>query len=429
MPRQAPCTCHSQISVTGIGSRRVSAISDLLGSCSSLRSTSTARPMIEPCQSLFKEDYGRFGWRRTRRQHDEPVQTESRPAEPALGTVERPELSVAAAARRLGVAPATLRTWDRRYGIGPSEHTPGRHRRYSPADVARLELMQHALVRGASPADAARFATAVRCPARGRPPPALPALAGQPPCRVPRTPSGWAAPRCRCPPPRAGRTAWPGPPDVGSGAGATLLTESVAAIGIEATWDDVVRPVLAAVAERWRHTGTGVEIEHQLSECVAGLFGLPRAAPVTGRGARPVLLAGMPGEQHMLPIIALSAALADAGVPCRTLGANLPVAAARGRRAPDRPVGRRAVGPAGRDRRCRGAARCRAPGRGSAPSPPARAGRIWRSRRDRVVGLAGRRRGRDRRRGAAVTVAVTRMATRPGSRAGSPSDAANDSIG
>lgn len=53
-----------------------------------------------------------------------------------------PLLSVAAVARRLGVAPATLRTWDRRYGLGPSGHTVGRHRKYGPRDVARLELMQ-----------------------------------------------------------------------------------------------------------------------------------------------------------------------------------------------------------------------------------------------------------------------------------------------
>src|SRR3712207_8530738 len=69
-----------------------------------------------------------------------------------------PLLSVAAVARRLGVAPSTLRTWDRRYGLGPRGHTTGRHRRYSPEDVARLELMQRALLRGASPAEAAEYA-------------------------------------------------------------------------------------------------------------------------------------------------------------------------------------------------------------------------------------------------------------------------------
>ena len=44
--------------------------------------------------------------------------------------MEEELLTVAAVARRLGVAPATLRTWDRRYGLGPSSHEAGEHRRY-----------------------------------------------------------------------------------------------------------------------------------------------------------------------------------------------------------------------------------------------------------------------------------------------------------
>jgi len=51
--------------------------------------------------------------------------------------VDEPRLSVSGAARRLGIAPGTLRTWDRRYGIGPTGHTRGRHRLYSAADMAR----------------------------------------------------------------------------------------------------------------------------------------------------------------------------------------------------------------------------------------------------------------------------------------------------
>ncbi|MEY3685921.1 MAG: hypothetical protein RJB00_871, partial [Actinomycetota bacterium] len=34
--------------------------------------------------------------------------------------LEDERLTVASVARRLGIAPATLRTWDRRYGLGPS---------------------------------------------------------------------------------------------------------------------------------------------------------------------------------------------------------------------------------------------------------------------------------------------------------------------
>ncbi len=71
-----------------------------------------------------------------------------------------PMLTVAAVARRLGVAPSTLRTWDRRYDLGPSAHTAGSHRRYSPDDLSRLVVMRRLTLEGVPPADAARIALA-----------------------------------------------------------------------------------------------------------------------------------------------------------------------------------------------------------------------------------------------------------------------------
>ena len=68
------------------------------------------------------------------------------------------KLTVASVARRIGVAPATLRTWDRRYGLGPSEHNDGEHRRYCPADVAKLMTMRRLIVAGVAPAEAAEQA-------------------------------------------------------------------------------------------------------------------------------------------------------------------------------------------------------------------------------------------------------------------------------
>ena len=67
-------------------------------------------------------------------------------------------LTVAAVAARLGVAASTLRTWDRRYGLGPSHRQAGSHRRYSPDDLARLETMRALTQRGVALADAARMA-------------------------------------------------------------------------------------------------------------------------------------------------------------------------------------------------------------------------------------------------------------------------------
>jgi methanogenic corrinoid protein MtbC1 len=227
-----------------------------------------------------------------------------------------PQLSVAAVARKLGIAPATLRTWDRRYGIGPAHHAPGEHRRYSVDDVARLELMRDALLHGATPAAAARYALSTPLP-HSDPPPipdtdetALPTGRGGP--GLPLPDAGWHARGLA----RAATA-------LDADAVRRLLNESIAAVGAQSTWDLAIRPVLVAIAQRWADTGTGIEIEHLLSNCVTGVFSaLAAATPTTT--TRPVLLAGMAGDQHQLPIVVLSATLAQRGVTCRSLGPDLP---------------------------------------------------------------------------------------------------------
>jgi DNA-binding transcriptional MerR regulator len=287
------------------------------------------------------------------------------PAEEAVEPVDEPRLTVAAAARRLGIAPATLRTWDRRYGIGPSDHAPGRHRRYSPDDLARLELMQHALVRGATPADAARYAQAARLPRPGAGPadrlqavPGIPAdqaaeageeaspggevppegadgtveEIGEPLLLADVEAGGELAARVRVGGrvlrlPGAGRRARGlGRAALAMDAAAVrrLLADSIEADGVVRTWNEVARPVLTAVAERWASTGAGVEIEHLVSECVIGVLGANATAAPPARTPRPVLLAGMPGEHHALPMVVLSAVLAGERIGCRPLGADLP---------------------------------------------------------------------------------------------------------
>ena len=253
-----------------------------------------------------------------------------------------PWLTVAAVARRLGVAPATLRTWDRRYGIGPSGHAPGRHRRYSPEDMGRLELMQPragagGLTRPTRPGTPVRW----RCPApppipwsgcapsrtRGRPtlPRRMPRRAGRgtgryapPDAALPDAASRTAAAGRRnrqtatggpepTSPTRARRrpgpapagcraaapTAWAGPPSHSTPSpSAPCSTSRSRRHGLAATWNEVARPVLdrrgAALGldrRRGRDRAPGQRVRHR------GVRGQCRGRPATARRA-----AGAPGR-------------------------------------------------------------------------------------------------------------------------------------
>jgi hypothetical protein len=97
--------------------------------------------------------------------------------------------------------------------------------------------------------------------------------------------------------------------------------------GVVATWDEVLLPVLAGVGERWRATGAGVEVEHLLSESAEVALRSGTRAHGAPESVRPVLLAALEPEDHRLPLVALSAALAERAVAVRMLGARLPVRA------------------------------------------------------------------------------------------------------
>ena len=259
-------------------------------------------------------------------------------------------LTVAAVARRLGVAPATLRTWDRRYGLGPSQHTAGAHRRYTPEDVERLGVMRRLALEGVTPAEAARVALATDLV------PPSPALAELPPTAGHR--SGSATGTGATSPPRHPR---PDPPpattpalsrrlsrpgggrvvvlhDGGPAArglaraamaldsqmSAKIIRASLDQRGVVETWERLLRPVLVGVGDRWESTGQGVDVEHLLSETVVGLMRTVTLAMPEAHNPRPVLLACAEEEQHSLPLHVLSGALAERSVGSRVLGARVP---------------------------------------------------------------------------------------------------------
>ncbi|WP_022867553.1 MerR family transcriptional regulator [Schaalia vaccimaxillae] len=80
-------------------------------------------------------------------------------------TVPQVPLTVSAVSEKLGVSASTLRTWERRYGLGPGHRQAGTRRRYLPEDVARLTRMVELMRTGASAAAAAAVVLAGHVPA------------------------------------------------------------------------------------------------------------------------------------------------------------------------------------------------------------------------------------------------------------------------
>ncbi|MEU0546933.1 MerR family transcriptional regulator [Micromonospora sp. NPDC005979] len=226
-------------------------------------------------------------------------------------------LSAGAVARRLGVAVTTLRTWHQRYGLGPSEHVPGHHRRYTPADLARLETMRRLTAEGVSPAEAARWAR--QAPDRAH----LDTVARD---RIrPTSRDGGGAIGVG----RAGPAAR-GLARAAMRLDAAVINETIAhtiaASGVVATWETLLRPVLAGIGDRHVATSGLIEVEHLVSRCVSEAFAAASRANPPAGPAR-ILLSCADEEQHTLPLEALAAALAEAGVGYRMLGARVPVAA------------------------------------------------------------------------------------------------------
>lgn len=238
-------------------------------------------------------------------------------------------VTVAAVARRLGVAPATLRTWDRRYGLGPTQHAAGAHRRYNTEDVARLDHMRRLVLAGVAPGDAARAARALDSFE-------LTTAADQS-VETGQTESNTVTAR-------TGRhgggrvVAIPGGAPAARGlaraalaldsdACRELVEDTIDRRGVVWTWDHLLLPVLVGVGQRWEQTGTGIEVEHVLSESIQAVFADMSRRKFTPRNSAPILLAGSEHEFHTLPMWAVAGGLAERGITTRMLGPRMPASA------------------------------------------------------------------------------------------------------
>ena len=213
-------------------------------------------------------------------------------------------LTVAAVARRLGVAPATLRTWDRRYGLGPSAHESGEHRRYCPADLARLTLMRRLITSGVSPCDAAAQAKSHKGTIN------LETIVTDYVVREELVTALHKAAK-----------------GLDKKFIEAALRKDLAQYGVERSWSEVIVPLLLIVGNEWEASGDGIEVEHLLTEVLKGILREHVEDIRKPVNAHPVLLASVGEEVHSLALHALAAALAERKIETYFLGARTPLEA------------------------------------------------------------------------------------------------------
>ena len=270
------------------------------------------------------------------------VSAESPPEEPTASPSDtRAALPIGEVARRTGVAVATLRAWERRYGLLDPQRTEGGHRRYGSDDLARVRRMQQLLGDGWGADAAARQAREDALHA-------LDGIEDREPLdttrefRVPSPPpAGDSAPDAN------GAAHTPDLPhgltpaaaaivrrlvDAISGYDATRANEAIddtfARFDVAAALDHVLMPTLRVVGEGWEHDPGAIAREHFATNAIRPrLIRLVRSP--AGRDAPTCVAAAPEKEEHDLGVLASAVVASDSGWRVTFLGARTPTGALR----------------------------------------------------------------------------------------------------
>ncbi|HWM06097.1 MAG TPA: MerR family transcriptional regulator [Actinophytocola sp.] len=191
-------------------------------------------------------------------------------------------------ARHLRIAESTLRSWHRRYGVGPQASRPGSYRRYTAEDVARLQQMHELIQAGMLPSEAA---TTVSAPVNRPLDESL--------TEVLAAARSLDSSRCLA-----------------------VLEHAFTERGVVEVWERLCRPAVLAVEADQRGDPDCVDREHVLSWAIAAA--LHRVDRPAASGRPLVLLACTDTEQHTLGLEVLAAALAERRTTVRMLGAAVP---------------------------------------------------------------------------------------------------------
>lgn len=205
-----------------------------------------------------------------------------------------------------GVPAATLRAWERRYGVPVPARTSSAYRVYSDDDIAIIRRMVELCEGGVAPSEAARIALEERSDAN-------------------------------VPEPQASEDAYAPLRDQLLRAVEAFdprglereLERAAASAPAVAIVDEVLRPVLLEVGLRWHAGSLTVAQEHLASEAVGTILRRMITLAQPEGDARQVVLAGFADEEHAFPLQMLAVHLASWGYRVVLLGTRTPPAAVR----------------------------------------------------------------------------------------------------
>jgi DNA-binding transcriptional MerR regulator len=209
---------------------------------------------------------------------------------------------IKAVARLTGLTADTIRAWERRYAAIAPQRTEGGHRLYSSADVARLSLLQRALVAGQSIGRVAHLSDE-----------ALRALAAQEEPNSPLDPAG--ADRIL-----AAIVAFD------HAAAETELRRCSMLLTPRQLVYDVALPLMEAIGLGWRDGRVGIAQEHFATSLLRSLLGTLLRLSEQHPDRSPLVLATLPGELHEMGLLCVALIAATRGVPTVYLGPQVPVA-------------------------------------------------------------------------------------------------------
>ncbi|MDR7523170.1 MAG: MerR family transcriptional regulator [Armatimonadota bacterium] len=215
-----------------------------------------------------------------------------------------PKYTIKTVAKMTGVGTATLRAWEKRYGIPAPVRTASRYRLYSDADVREIRWLVARIEQGIPPRQAARLAIDRRT--------AGVALDEEPSVEIPALISDL----------RAACLAYD------EETAEEILRRAASVLRPHEIVRSVVLPAVAQVGRDWEAGLVNVAQEHFTSgltrRVALRLMDLYQASP----GLVPIVCACAPGELHELGLLAVALELRRRGHPVVNLGQATPVDAA-----------------------------------------------------------------------------------------------------